>query len=1443
MAKVERSIRLIGRTAGDLDSISGAPGEIFLDSSNQTLRVYDGNTLGGSNLGGSGSGLNTEQVQDITADLFNTAHNGVTVSYNDGAASLTLTVANQTWSQITGKPTFATVATTGSYTDLINQPTIPTNTNQLANGAGYITATGIASQTGNSGKYLTTDGSATSWGTITVTAASVGLGNVTNESKSTMFTSPTFTGNSSVTGSLNVGQTILTSRFLSSPYQPVVPRSPVYRGTGALTQITTAIAAGTAPMGVAVDPSSRFVYVVNSTGNFVNGTVSQYSINQTTGALTSITTAIATGTSPRGVAADPTGRFVYVTNHGTSGNSVSQYSINQTTGALTSIATIGSGNRPFGIAVDPTGRFVYTANYTGNTVSQYSINQTTGALTQITTAIATGTSPQGIAVEPTGRFAYTANSGDSTVSQYSINQTTGSLTQITTAIASGSFPNAVAVDPTGRFVYTANGGDNTVSQYSINQTTGALTQITTAIASSGYPIKITADPTGRFVYVTNYSGSTVSQYSINQTTGALTQITTAIATGTSPYEIAVDSTGRFVYVVNESSANVSQYSINNFSAGSGVIAGALTVGGTLGVTGTLAVTGSTSGSITLQAGATPAAQTYTLPAAYPASNGYALTSTTAGVLTWTSVVSSLAGLTGVTITSPSAGQVLKYNGSLWINDVDATSGGAGVGTVTTVSITSANGFTGTVATASSTPAITITTSITGVLKGNGTAISAAVSGVDYAPGTSALATGIVKSTTTTGALTIAVSGTDYQLPIGTISGLVKGNGANALTAAVAGTDYQTAQSVTGIVKSSGTTRSVAISGTDYAPGTSALATGIVKSTTTTGALTIAVSGTDYQAPIGTISGIVKGNGANALIAATAGTDYQAPLPTQTGQTGKYLTTDGTTLSWSTVSGGAGGTVTTVSVVSANGFTGTVATATSTPAITVTTSITGVLKGNGTAISAAVAGTDYQSAQSVTGIVKSSGTTRSAAVAGTDYQVPITFTTTGSSGAATFNGTALNIPQYTSGATAFSALTDATSAGLTVDEIYLSAITRLVVTTPVFNYNIDQYSGDNPAIYVISGTTIAFNLQVGGSHPFLLQQNNSNITTANLIHVSTSGAVSTGSAAQGQVTGTLYWKIPASVSGTFRYICQNHSSMVGTITINPATVTGTGNMVLSNSPTLVTPALGSPSSVGTMPAFTLGGTVSGGGNQINNVVIGTLSPLAGSFTTVGASGNLTSLTAQFGTNPAGVSIGVIGIPNQKRIYGRNAANTADVNILYVDASNNVVFGPSDMASFSSTGLAVTGTLSATGITFPATQSASSDVNTLDDYEEGTWTPTLQTDGNTSFTVTTALGKYTKIGNLVNFTMYFVWSAQSGSYGSVTVTGYPFTIYWGASSVQRMFSFPVKASSAAIQGFQLKNDTNNYVNNSYLYNSTDTSIVSAASIGGSGWFSVQGQYWTT
>ena len=96
-----------------------------------------------------------------------------------------------------------------------------------------------------------------------------------------------------------------------------------------------------------------------------------------------------------------------------------------------------------------------------------------------------------------------------------------------------------------------------------------------------------------------------------------------------------------------------------------------------------------------------------------------------------------------------------------------------------------------------------------------------------------------------------------------------------------------------------------------------------------------------------------------------------------------------------------GTVSSVSVASANGFAGTSSGGT-TPALTLSTSITGVLKGNATAISAATAGTDYLAPPSGTAILKAnSGGALANATAGTDYVAPGTATTF--TATQTFNG--------------------------------------------------------------------------------------------------------------------------------------------------------------------------------------------------------------------------------------------------------------------------------------------------------------------------------------------------------------------------------------------------------------------------------------------------------
>jgi hypothetical protein len=74
-------------------------------------------------------------------------------------------------------------------------------------------------------------------------------------------------------------------------------------------------------------------------------------------------------------------------------------------------------------------------------------------------------------------------------------------------------------------------------------------------------------------------------------------------------------------------------------------------------------------------------------------------------------------------------------------------------------------------------------------------------------------------------------------------------------------------------------------------------------------------------------------------------------------------------------------------------------------------------------------------------------------------------------------------------------------------------------------------------------------------------------------------------------------------------------------------------------------------------------------------------------------------------------------------------------------------------------------------FPASQNASADANTLDDYEEGTWTPTLT--GWNSITYVVRVGLYTKIGNQVTCWFDISVSAGTSTAGGVLVTGLPFT----------------------------------------------------------------------
>jgi YVTN family beta-propeller protein len=352
------------------------------------------------------------------------------------------------------------------------------------------------------------------------------------------------------------------------------------------------------PQSIAVDPAGKFAYVA-SQGCDLDGCVSMYTINPTTGALASIGPPVPTNDEfTDSVTVDPSGKFVYVTSSGDVWDidfgSVAAYDINSTTGALTSttggITGTGVNGTPEffnSVAFDPSGKFAYAADggafppgsFGGDSsVSMYTINSTTGALTS-TGMIAAGYGPDSVAIDPAGKFAYVTNFESNDVSMYTIDATTGALAS-TGTIAAGPGPVSVTVDPAGKFAYVANwtyDAEGSVSMYTIDATTGALTFIG-SVAAGTSAFSVAVDPAGKFAYVANWTGNdtegSVSMYTIDATTGVLTP-TGTIATELSPTSIAIHPSGKFAYVTNSGSNSVSMYSIDSAT-------GALTLIGTIG---------------------------------------------------------------------------------------------------------------------------------------------------------------------------------------------------------------------------------------------------------------------------------------------------------------------------------------------------------------------------------------------------------------------------------------------------------------------------------------------------------------------------------------------------------------------------------------------------------------------------------------------------------------------------------------------------------------------------------------------------------------------------------------------------------------------------------------------------------------------------------------------
>jgi len=270
--------------------------------------------------------------------------------------------------------------------------------------------------------------------------------------------------------------------------------------TGRLVPIGSPVSAGSGVSSLAVDPSGKYLYAVNSTNNFPNGnSVSAYAIDQSTGSLSSISgSPFAAGSYPNGIAIDPTGRFVYVpANDGGSGTNIGVFSISGS-GALAKSSDIVAGAGVCGIAIHPKGKFLYPTFWNGATdaaVQALTLNTTDGLLLggQVTRTYnilprAPGNFAEVVEIDPTGRFLYVCLYSKTKIAIYSIDQTSGDLTPLSGSpfqlwpATPAEIPNAIGFDPEGKFAFIVTALADTpytgaLRCFSIDQESGGLSAV------------------------------------------------------------------------------------------------------------------------------------------------------------------------------------------------------------------------------------------------------------------------------------------------------------------------------------------------------------------------------------------------------------------------------------------------------------------------------------------------------------------------------------------------------------------------------------------------------------------------------------------------------------------------------------------------------------------------------------------------------------------------------------------------------------------------------------------------------------------------------------------------------------------------------------------------------------------------------------------------------
>jgi 6-phosphogluconolactonase len=286
----------------------------------------------------------------------------------------------------------------------------------------------------------------------------------------------------------------------------------------------------TSPSYLAISQGKDFLYAVQETNDFENGSGAVTAFSLQKDSLTELQTLSSYGAHPCHVSISPSGDKLAVSNY--TGGNASVYKIGSE-GKLSAPSALMNHN-----AIDTTkiahahmvqwvSGDIMIADLGLNALLQYDDIDDVAAKPKTKIALPNGSGPRHFTTTEKGRFLYVINELNSTITLY-IKNDSGEyigrqrVSTLGSDFKGESFCADIKVSADGRFLYGSNRGENTIVIFSIDWSSGRLTLVGRESVKGDWPRNFTLDPTGKFLLVANQKSNNISVFKRDVKKGTLT---------------------------------------------------------------------------------------------------------------------------------------------------------------------------------------------------------------------------------------------------------------------------------------------------------------------------------------------------------------------------------------------------------------------------------------------------------------------------------------------------------------------------------------------------------------------------------------------------------------------------------------------------------------------------------------------------------------------------------------------------------------------------------------------------------------------------------------------------------------------------------------------------------------------------------------------------------